>query len=115
MVLAANLLMVVLAAALIGYPFLAKHRRNDVLPENSKSGLDRKEILFSALGEIEFDYKMNKINDEDYRELKAGYQREALKVLDREEEALDAEIDSLVAKRRPGRTKKALGDDEAHE
>ncbi len=115
MVLAANLLMVVLAAALIGYPFLVKQRKNDVLTENSESGLDRKEILFSALGEIEFDYKMNKINDEDYRELKAGYQREALKVLDREEEALEMEIDSLMKKQSPGNTEKALGDDEAHE
>jgi hypothetical protein len=115
MILVANLLMVAVAAALIGYPVLAKNRSWETAVASDEVEVNRKELLFSALGEIEFDYQMNKLNDEDYKELKGGYQQEALAVLESEEEALVLEIDNLIKKGRPGSMKKSRGDDESYE
>ncbi len=102
-----NLLMVLVAAALIGYPLMAKNGKEKYAYEGQEAEVDNKEILFSALGEIEFDYRMNKLNDEDYQQLKAGYQRQALQVLDREEEILEEELENVLskAKKSKGRVK----------
>lgn len=86
-----NLLMVLVAAALIGYPLMLKHRQKNYAYEGQETEVDNKELLFSALGEIEFDYRMKKLSDEDYQQLKAGYQSQALAVLDQEEEMLEEE------------------------
>lgn len=115
MVLVVNLLMVALAAVLIGYPILAGNRQRETATASGEVGINRKEIVFSALGEIEFDYQMNKLNDDDYKDLKAGYQQEALQVLESEEKVIDLEIDNLIKKVRPGSAKRSLGDDECNE
>lgn len=94
-----NLLMVLAAVALISYPFLVKSRQKYAY-EGHETEVERKELLFTALGEIEFDYRMKKLSDEDYHELKEGYQREALVVLEHEDEMLDGELDALLNKRR---------------
>ena len=73
----ANLLMVLLVAFLIGMPFLKKNGVHEESYESDEIEVNRKELLFSALGEIEFDYRMNKLDDEDYQELKTGYQKDA--------------------------------------
>ncbi|MDA8210304.1 MAG: c-type cytochrome biogenesis protein CcmI [Clostridia bacterium] len=93
-----NLLMVLVAAALVGYPLMARNRQKNYVFEGQEAEVNNKEILFSALGEIEFDYQMNKLNDEEYQELKAGYQRQALVILDQEEEQLEAELEKVLSK-----------------
>ncbi|MEW6663418.1 MAG: hypothetical protein ACOY9Y_05960 [Bacillota bacterium] len=47
----------------------------------------KKEALFSALGEIEFDYRMGKLSDEDYKELQAVYRPQAVALLHQEDKA----------------------------
>ncbi len=93
-----NLLMVLVAAAMIGYPFLGKGQGADNFLATEKNQVDTREVIFSALGEIEFDYQMNKLNAEDYQELKAGYQRQALTVLETEDQALDGYAEQILAR-----------------
>ncbi len=50
------------------------------LPTHEALEEEKRQVLL-ALKEIEFDHAMNKINDEDYRELKKRYEALALKVL----------------------------------
>jgi len=95
-----NLLMVLVAAALIGYPFILKDRRRSIAGVGNEAAVDNRELLFSALGEIEFDYQMKKLSDEDYRQLKAGYQEQALAVLEKEDEMLEKELDRELSKRK---------------
>lgn len=94
----ANLLMVLVAAVLVGYPFWFKKKKGNGFSRSIDDQVDRRELLFSALGEIEFDYRMKKLSDFDYQELKAGYQKQALAVLDKEDEMLDKELDKELAK-----------------
>ncbi|OEF96094.1 hypothetical protein [Desulfuribacillus alkaliarsenatis] len=51
---------------------------------------DEKEAVFSTLNEIEFDYKTQKISEEDYIELKRGYEEEAKRLLKIEELETDS-------------------------
>jgi hypothetical protein len=48
----------------------------------------KKEALFITLGEIELDYRMGKLSDEDYQELQAVYRPQAAALLQQEEIAL---------------------------
>jgi hypothetical protein len=94
-----NLLMAVVAAALIGFPFLGKGRRREYLLESMDDQVDTREVVFSALGEIEFDYQMKKLSDEDYQELKEGYQSKALAVLEAEDQSLEEEAERMLNQR----------------
>lgn len=81
-------LLAVLALALIGYPLL-RGRRDEVFADVSPAApsLARdKEALMNTLGEIEFDYHMKKLSDEDYQSLKANYSYAAAAILKKDEE-----------------------------
>lgn len=104
----ANLLMALLALALIGTPFLKKKQYLGETKNSNVSEVEKKELLFSALGEIEFDFRMKKLSDEDYQELKADYQREALAVLDQEDKELDHEFEKELLKRKKARGQKPV-------
>jgi hypothetical protein len=95
-----NLLMVLAAAALIGYPFIAGNRRGGVAAEVDEAVVDKREVLFSALGEIEFDYRMKKLGAEDYAELKGEYQARAMEVIEKEDAMLDRELAKELGGRR---------------
>ncbi|MCL4439836.1 MAG: hypothetical protein M1609_04360, partial [Firmicutes bacterium] len=58
-----NLLMVVVAAAFIGLPFMRKARGGEYLLDSEENQVDTREVVFSALGEIEFDYQMKKLSE----------------------------------------------------
>ncbi len=45
-----------------------------------------KEALFTTINEIEFDYSMNKLSEDDYNQLKNQYRQQALKLLHEEDE-----------------------------
>lgn len=107
-----SLLMVLVAAALIGYPFLAKNRMRYGGSEVNEAAADKRELLFSALGEIEFDYRMRKLSDEDYRELKSGYQKEALALLDREDELLEKEIEKELGRHKKSGREQVPGEED---
>jgi len=42
-------------------------------------------VIMGALSEIEFDYHMNKLSEEDYRSIKNKYAKAALALLDTED------------------------------
>lgn len=102
-----GLLIVLVALYLIASPFLAD---NEPLPTavvaDSDNALEKqKESVFTTLNELEFDYRMKKITEEDYQSLKNQYKSRAVEVL-KSEENLDAllgkkaiKIDADLAKR----------------
>ncbi|MBI4737885.1 MAG: hypothetical protein HY766_17805 [candidate division NC10 bacterium] len=75
----------------------------EVAPEAPSDLLARKEADYSALKELEFDYRTRKLSQEDYEELRAVYRveaAEALKAMDQgatPPRDLDALIDAEVA------------------
>lgn len=107
-----NLILVLLVAFLIGMPFLKKNGVYEEAYEADEVQVNKKEILFSALGEIEFDYRMKKLGDEDYQELKAGYQNDALKILDQEDKELEKELEKELTKKRSNRQRQSGDNDE---
>ncbi len=76
--------------AFVGYPLL-KGRWDEepepVLSDESEELYRRKESIYSALKELEFDYKTGKLSEQDYRELDARYKAEALEILEAIDEA----------------------------
>lgn len=56
-----------------------------------------KEAVFTTINEIEFDYRMKKLSDEDYQQLKDDYKQKALEILHEEdEEELETENISIT-------------------
>lgn len=52
-----------------------------------------KESLFTTLNEIELDYKMDKMTEDDYKKLKKQYEIEISRIMKDEEISLDQEVD----------------------
>ncbi len=56
-------------------------------PDSDEVSLERtKEAVFTTINEIEFDYKMKKLSDDDYQNLKRQYKQKALEILHDEDE-----------------------------
>jgi Icc-related predicted phosphoesterase len=78
-----SILLAVAAMALVGYPLFTTSQLEGaeaVVPRRSNI-IDTKEVIMTTLGEIEFDYHMKKLSEEDYRELKNNYSGTALQIL----------------------------------
>lgn len=89
------------AVMIVGYPFLRKDIRNDKVKtvRNKPLGYEeQKEIVMSSIGEIEFDYKMNKLTKDDYRELKALYKEKAVRLLKEKDKIAGVSENDLVRK-----------------
>lgn len=70
--------------------------------------LNRKAVVYTNLKELEFEYKLGRLSDADYRRLEAGYKAEAALVLRQldalgVEKNLDETIERDVASRRAKR------------
>lgn len=52
-----------------------------------------KEALLTTLNEIEFEYKMDKISNADYKNLKRQYESEVAKIMKEEEQMTDSQVD----------------------
>lgn len=88
LVLILEIVMVVGALAMVVMPLLQPAGPvNDLKKGQPQTPADLKETIFSTLAEIEFDHQMNKLSDEDYQALKKQYQRQALSLLNAEEQA----------------------------
>jgi hypothetical protein len=93
------------AVTIIMAPFLRGEHGDalEVAPTAPSDLLARKLAAYSALKELEFDYRTRKLSPEDYQELRAIYRveaAEALKAMDEGEKSprdLDALIDAEVA------------------
>ncbi len=90
---------------LVMAPFLWGQHRDalEAAPTGPTDLLARKEAAFSALKELEFDYRTRKLSPEDYEELRAIYRVEAAEVLEAMDQGaappgdVDALIDAEVA------------------
>lgn len=78
-------LLVLISLVLIGYPIWRGY--GDEGGQGKWSSLDitaEKDAIMGTLSEIEFDYYMKKLSEEDYRALKNKYAKKALSILDTE-------------------------------
>ena len=79
-----GLVMLAGAIVIVGYPLIQKDIQNHKVKtaKNKLLGYEQqKEIVMSAIGEIEFDFNMNKLSVDDYQELKALYKEKAVQLL----------------------------------
>jgi len=94
-------ILMLVVAFLVGYPLVKPevpdYRR--ALTEGADVRLKDKEAIMSTINEIEFDYQMKKLAEDDYQILKNKYKMMALAILkEEEEEAL--ETDEVVDSRK---------------
>ncbi|OCA91064.1 hypothetical protein A8F94_04170 [Bacillus sp. FJAT-27225] len=59
----------------------------------SQTDTATKEALFTTLNEIEFEFKMNKLSESDYRQLKRQYEIQVAKIMKDEETSVEKNID----------------------
>lgn len=73
----------VLTAVAISYPLWQKSRRkvNFALNHQSEELLARKEQIYAAIRDIELDYRMGKLSEEDYAALREQYKNEAIQIM----------------------------------
>ncbi len=86
-----SVILAVVVLILIGYP-LFKGYRGEGYPEVKParpSLAAEKETVMSALGEIEFDYHMNKLSEEDYQQLKNTYAGAAVNIMRAQDQMVD--------------------------
>jgi ribosomal protein L40E len=78
-----KLLLALAAVAFIAYPFLRPWSdEEDVeLPEELEELYRHKESTYSALKELEFDFRTGKLSEGDYAELEAKYKADAVEIL----------------------------------
>ncbi|MCA9743063.1 MAG: zinc-ribbon domain-containing protein [Deferribacteres bacterium] len=69
--------------AYIGYPFYQSRQKRISFEVNHRAEeLDtRKSEIYSAIKDIEFDYQMGKLSEEDYQELRGQYRAQAVALL----------------------------------
>ncbi len=92
MVISIELLLIVMVSVAVGYPLFVKKKSGEaVSPRDfSRDGLPhllaQKDIVYTTLKDIDFDLKMGKLSEEDWRELKLRYEKEAIKILEKIDE-----------------------------
>ena len=67
--------------------------------------LDRKNVIYRNLRDLEFEHQMGRLSDADFQQLEAGYKNEAAAVLERLDlldasENLDSQIEKDIAARK---------------
>ncbi len=78
---------IIILLVLIGlvYPLLRKRGGEETVETDEdrrvRELLSRKESFYSTIKELDFDFKTDKLSEEDYKELKERYQREAISLL----------------------------------
>jgi len=96
-----KVLLAVAVVAFIGYPLLRDHLAGEEdleLPEEAEELYRRKEATYSAIKELEFDYKTGKLSEQDFHELETRFKADALEIL----EAID-QLEHPTAKGKAGR------------
>ncbi len=101
------------------HPLMRPKRIEDLLPhgeeDRSKVLVQRKEEVYAAIKDMDFDFEMGKISEKDYQELKSQYKARALEILkeldgaeseDGLDRAIEREVQQLRGKKRPKKKKK---------
>lgn len=90
------------ALLIVIYPLLGLDRaaRNALAPEAVSDAAERERLAKQALRDVDFDYRLGNLDENDYSSLRDRYERRALAALktryEREQE-LDAQIDQQLA------------------
>ena len=77
-------LLFIAAIVFVAYPFLIDSREAAVREREmtkEEIALQRKEDLITVLKDIEMDYRMGKLSDQDYRNLKKEHEFKAVEIL----------------------------------
>lgn len=101
------LIIVLCVSAYICYPFFIKSSNEVLFEEEKKDYSERKKgelemleddklELYSAIKEIDFDYEMGKLSDEDYKQLRQNYVYDAAQVLKQIEKYTNESDKSVV-------------------
>lgn len=96
-----GLVMLAGAIVIVGYPLIQKDIPNYKVKtaKNKPLGYEQqKEIVMSSIGEIEFDFNMNKLSVDDYQELKALYKEKAVQLLKENDKVSGVNETDLVRK-----------------
>jgi RNA polymerase subunit RPABC4/transcription elongation factor Spt4 len=84
----------------VGYPFIQRRMSridgNEYLDSRTADLQRAKESSYSAIREIEFDYNMGKLSDEDYHELREKYRSQAISILKEIDEIGEEDIEEEV-------------------
>jgi hypothetical protein len=101
--------LVVLAGFFILMPLFkepkGKHE-TELLPETELDRLfNRKSVVYGNLKDLEFEYKMGRLSDADFRQLSTAYKNEAASILQKldqlgDSESLDAAMEKDIALRK---------------
>lgn len=89
-----GLLIVLVSLYFIAAPYLAEPIEAAAGIQDENDVEKQKESIFTTLNELEFDFRMKKISEEDYKVLKNKYKSQAVTVLKSEEE-----IDGLIGRK----------------
>jgi len=104
------ILITLIASAIIVLPIIQgrsqKHQRAAGSTKTLANDLeDQKHTLYTSIKEIEFDFKMGKLSEEDFEELRTTYKNDAVAVLKRIDQIKKTTTNHLAS----GKTQKAVG------
>lgn len=96
-----GIVLVIATALFVGYPLWQKSARAANFKSNhqAEDWQARKEEIYAAIRDIDFDYRMGKLSQEDYNTLREQYKSEAISLMKK--------IDALTLGVRPAKGKKA--------
>ena len=84
---------------LILYPFFSKSAQLQLVEGSEDSYhrlLQQKEVIYTAIKELDFDYHMGKLSQEDYQNLRANYQQQAVDLLKHLEESSSSQTKKKI-------------------
>jgi hypothetical protein len=93
----ASAVLVLVCLYLVIAPFF-KNESTEYQASIDISAHENKAALMTTLNEIEFEYKMSKISDEDYKKLKKQYELLIADLLKQEDKMVEQEMDQDVLK-----------------
>lgn len=115
MTLVGIVLILALVAFLVAWPLVRTERpdyRRILLEEGDDLLAKDKEVVFTTINEIEFDYRMKKLSDDDYELLNKQYKQKALEILQEEEtESLDLAGDHTAGVREQAKVEADIEDE----
>ena len=73
----------IITAVIVGYPLWQKSQRNVsfALNHQNEEWQARKAEVYTAIRDIELDYRMGKLSEEDYQSLRDQYKNEAIQIM----------------------------------
>ena len=103
MIITACFLLTISAAVYVLAPLFMESKGNLEVELLGETEMDRlmgsKAVVYSNLKELEFEYKMGRLGDADYKRLEAGYRSEAAAILEKLDRiGVSAELDEKIEK-----------------